>query len=57
MEGLRAGRWEVGANNCFRHEPSVMVTVKGMTVMEPRVSNLQDVLGLNNGLCIKNVLN
>lgn len=56
MEGLRGGKGEVGQNNCCRHESSVMVTVNGMTVTEQRVSKLQDVLGLNSGLLIKDVL-
>lgn len=57
MEGLQGGKRVIGQNNCCRHESSVMLTVKGMTVMEHRVSKLQDVLSLNNGLWIKNVLN
>ena len=56
MEGLREGKGEVGQNNCARCESSVTITVKVMSVTKQRVSKLQDVLGLNNGLWIKNVL-
>lgn len=56
MEGFRGGKGEVGQNNCCGHESSIMVTVNGMTVTEQRVSKLQDVLGLNSGLWIKDVL-
>ena len=49
MKGLK---WKTGENNCCRHESNIMVIIKGMTVFE-QFSKLQDVLGLNNGLCTK----
>lgn len=54
-EGSRASGWKDGENNC-RCESSITVLIKGITVIEQRVSKSQDVLGLNNGLYIKIIM-
>lgn len=54
-EGSRAGVWKVGENNC-RCESSITILIKGIAVIEKRVSKSQDVLGLNNGFYIKIIM-